>query len=97
MARHQVLKQDAVVAVFLVDASMADGGLRHSEDAPGATFARDPDADHLQLVCCHSNVVNAHTLLLCMCLSTTGGGCGVHDGRWGVLRWCATRVLVGIS
>lgn len=50
MARKWVTKQDAVVAVFLVDASTTDGGLRHLTGAPGTTFAADPDADYRQLV-----------------------------------------------
>lgn len=47
------------MAVFLVDASTTDGGLRLLVGAPGTTFAVDPDADYQRLVrmyesaCCH--------------------------------------------
>lgn len=55
MARHWVLKQDAVVAVFLVHASTTDGGVQRLAGGPGTTFADDPDAEYQQLVrvvCC---------------------------------------------
>ena len=50
MAREEVTQQDAIIAVYLIEASVMDQcSVLGAQDARHASFAADPDADYQDL------------------------------------------------
>jgi hypothetical protein len=72
MARHEVLRQDAVVAVAVMDCSAGPAALL-GLSATSSVFAADPEGEHARQ---EQRVMRALGLVPCGLLLEAGGGGG---------------------